>query len=549
MINISSPVKKIIFYSLGILAIIYIGFIFNNNFESIDSINDYIRLNTVFISLIPATLMLLSKSYLNTLILEDIENIKLKEKINVISIYSNSQIIRYLPGKVFGIIYQGEKLSSTFSRRTTWFSNIIQMAITNANSIIILGTIYLYISEYKVVSIIYLLSTLFVLLIIIKNNTIYKYINSFISKKYRLSPNRILTTARTYHEILLLQLDWVFYFSVWYFLFPTHLSGEFIIIGATYAAASLLGMLAFVMPSGWLVREASFIWLGGIVGISHHLLLIYSVISRMFFILADLTFALILSGLSKIKKKESGLMNQQQYWDNMAKFGVKASVIDPSDTKGYKNQYIVELRNSAILNALKHTSNSSILDFGCGTGNLSELLSEHGYKVSGLDISSELLKFAEQRQGATSWNVYQYDGMEIPFDDNSLDAIVTYVVLNHILDDDQFKKTIDELYRVLKPGGQIIAVEQVSKNITISSDKSKKQRPLKYFTRIFIGSGLKIQSHKTIRRGHFPFLYAIRFGFIPVSFFKYLAKLESLIGRFFKEPLFDYADVIFILKK
>lgn len=250
-----------------------------------------------------------------------------------------------------------------------------------------------------------------------------------------------------------------------------------------------------------------------------------------------------------IKSEGNISMNQENHWDKMAQFGASASVIDPSDSKGYKNRYIIELRNRAILNKLDQPKEARILDFGCGSGNLSELLSEEGFNVSGLDISSELIKLARERQHKNKWDVYQYDGDIFPFENNSFDAIITYVVLNHILNDSQFEETLSELYRVLKPGGQIIAIEQASRNITISKDGSKKQRKLSYFINSFSLVGFNVVTHNTLRRGHFPVLYMIRYGLIPPSLFTSISRFEALIGKIFKQPIIDYVDVLFSLKK
>lgn len=294
--------KKVIVVLLGVISLVYIGVILTSNFNSIDNISAYFSVKNIIFALVPGVLMLASKSYLNTLIIEDIEDIKIDKKLRIISVYSNAQVIRYLPGKIWGIVYQSEQLSKMFARKTTWFSNLIQMAITNINSFVVLGTMYLYISMNSLLALGYLITSIAVLFITLKTNTVYHIVNKFVSEKYKLLPKKQLTPLRSLAEIMFLQLDWLLYFFAWYLLAPSHSLGEsFILIGATYAAASLLGMLAFVMPSGWLVREASFLWLGALVGLSQNILLIYSVIARMFFILADLLWAALLSILLKVK--------------------------------------------------------------------------------------------------------------------------------------------------------------------------------------------------------------------------------------------------------
>ena len=52
--------------------------------------------------------------------------------------------------------------------------------------------------------------------------------------------------------------------------------------------------------------------------------------------------------------------------------------------------------------------------------------------------------------------------MNVPplkFDDNSIDFVVTFQVIEHIKDDEKF---IQEIHRVLKPGGKLILLLQIS---------------------------------------------------------------------------------------
>jgi SAM-dependent methyltransferase len=92
-----------------------------------------------------------------------------------------------------------------------------------------------------------------------------------------------------------------------------------------------------------------------------------------------------------------------------------------------------------------------ILDAGCGTGRMMELLQPYG-KIEGLDFSEEAIKFCARRGGAavskqdlTAWR----GGPDV------YDAIICLDVLYHdsIVDDGAIVK---EFHRALKPGGMLI---------------------------------------------------------------------------------------------
>jgi ubiquinone/menaquinone biosynthesis C-methylase UbiE len=83
-----------------------------------------------------------------------------------------------------------------------------------------------------------------------------------------------------------------------------------------------------------------------------------------------------------------------------------------------------------ILKAVDATKPSRILDFGCGAGWLSIILSSRGYRVVGIDVSSSLIKSA-----ATSCPEAQFvigDCMSLPFRDNSFDFIIGIGILHHL---------------------------------------------------------------------------------------------------------------------
>lgn len=73
----------------------------------------------------------------------------------------------------------------------------------------------------------------------------------------------------------------------------------------------------------------------------------------------------------------------------------------------------------------------TIVDIGCGTGRISRILSAGAAKVTGLDISAKMLEIARQNDPKSR---YIQIGAEsaLPFADESVDFIVSNLVLEHI---------------------------------------------------------------------------------------------------------------------
>jgi 2-polyprenyl-3-methyl-5-hydroxy-6-metoxy-1,4-benzoquinol methylase len=95
---------------------------------------------------------------------------------------------------------------------------------------------------------------------------------------------------------------------------------------------------------------------------------------------------------------------------------------------------------------------SKVLDLGCGTGRLTVELAERGYNVYGADINLDVIGIAKDK--ANNRNVSAHFAIAqaefLPFNSGVFDICVADSVLEHVAD---WKKTLAEVARVLKPGG------------------------------------------------------------------------------------------------
>jgi len=145
---------------------------------------------------------------------------------------------------------------------------------------------------------------------------------------------------------------------------------------------------------------------------------------------------------------------QKKFWDSMAGDDPDAGVIDPRDSRGFKNRYIQELRNHYFVTELANNELSGpVLDFGCGTGLVTEFLSNENYRVVGVDIAPQLLKHGKSVR--PQLDLVQFNGKNLPFKNDTFAAIVIYVVLNYLDSDKELEELSRELNRVLKPGGRL----------------------------------------------------------------------------------------------
>ncbi|HEY2880885.1 MAG TPA: class I SAM-dependent methyltransferase [Pirellulales bacterium] len=98
----------------------------------------------------------------------------------------------------------------------------------------------------------------------------------------------------------------------------------------------------------------------------------------------------------------------------------------------------------------------NILDVGSGAGQIIQHLlkySDDDAKITGLDISSEMLRRARERLKSNRPRFLSADVSRLPFADATFDGITCGFVLEHLPD---AKLGLAELARVLKPGGRML---------------------------------------------------------------------------------------------
>ncbi len=114
-----------------------------------------------------------------------------------------------------------------------------------------------------------------------------------------------------------------------------------------------------------------------------------------------------------------------------------------------------------VLNIIKSTNPTTILDIATGTGDLAILMAQtNAEKIIGLDISAGMLEVGEKKIAAKKLSntieMVLADSENIPFEDNFFDAItVAFGVRNF----ENLEKGLSEILRVLKPNGVFVILE------------------------------------------------------------------------------------------
>lgn len=108
-----------------------------------------------------------------------------------------------------------------------------------------------------------------------------------------------------------------------------------------------------------------------------------------------------------------------------------------------------------IIKLLNLPSGSSILDLACGYGRIAIPLAQHGYRVTGLDLSKQLLDRGKSDTSAAGVQIrfIHSDMREIPFEDE-FDAVINiFTSFGYLETEHEDLKVLREVHKALKSGG------------------------------------------------------------------------------------------------
>lgn len=126
----------------------------------------------------------------------------------------------------------------------------------------------------------------------------------------------------------------------------------------------------------------------------------------------------------------------------------------------YGGRLFDRIEKGMLLSSIPESRDLRILECGTGTGRFAAELGHLGYSVTATDVSPGMLEQARQRidvEGlADRVEVRHGDIYGLEYDDASFDFVFTIRVLNQLVKNDDKRRAIEEMVRVLAPGGLLL---------------------------------------------------------------------------------------------
>ena len=99
----------------------------------------------------------------------------------------------------------------------------------------------------------------------------------------------------------------------------------------------------------------------------------------------------------------------------------------------------------------------TLIDIGCGAGRAAfALRDEERLSYIGIDVVPELIDYARKKSGRPDWRFELVSSIAIPVENAAADVVLVMSVFTH-LTPDEIRTYLLDCFRVLKPGGAIIA--------------------------------------------------------------------------------------------
>lgn len=154
---------------------------------------------------------------------------------------------------------------------------------------------------------------------------------------------------------------------------------------------------------------------------------------------------------SQIQNYKSQITNPDYY---RQEFGRLARLYDWA-TKFWFIPFGGEKRfRSLIVDLLEVEEGQNLLEVCCGTATLSLIAAERGAKITGVDLSPEMIDTARRKANARGFKArfIVANAEDIPLENNFFDRILISFGL-HEMPKEAVENSLKEIYRLLKPGG------------------------------------------------------------------------------------------------
>lgn len=139
------------------------------------------------------------------------------------------------------------------------------------------------------------------------------------------------------------------------------------------------------------------------------------------------------------------------------------------------------LFKNTLIEQVNILSGHRVLDFGCGTGTLTIMAKTKSPEsiIIGIDVDEKIIDIAKKKIARQRLDIKidKYDGNAMPYENESFDKVISSLVFHHLMGE-QKGNILKEIYRILKPNGEIHIVD-------FGRPRNRIMKLISYFLQLF----------------------------------------------------------------
>jgi len=124
-----------------------------------------------------------------------------------------------------------------------------------------------------------------------------------------------------------------------------------------------------------------------------------------------------------------------------------------SDWDTMSNNFFGDAPRNSIYAQVEWHEVANVADIGCGAGYLTEGLIDRDLHITAIDQSPEMLEVMKSKIGEKKITYKVGDAETLPVPNDKMNLVMANMYLHHV---ENPLEAIREMYRILKPGGQLI---------------------------------------------------------------------------------------------
>ncbi|SDB26338.1 Uncharacterized membrane protein YbhN, UPF0104 family [Desulfonatronum thiosulfatophilum] len=460
-------------------------------------------------------------------------------------IHASGQVVRYLPGRFLGVVYQVGAARDRLSAGAITRANVDLMVFGLLGNLAIALVILGWTAQLpRLLAYTAALASALLLGASLLGGT-----NSLLQCVAKRIPSTFHKT-RSFCEalahsrlpsgvilrlIILFAASWALYLGAWVCLgraFSILEQTDMAALCAWYSLAWMVGFAAAITPGGLGVREGAFLGMAG-VSAGAGAVAFVALLARFWLMLGDVI--LWLAVLPFVRTRQGQAAIQPPDFDDQG-----LNVFDPKDTLGVKTAYITMLQEKALERHLPRGQGGVAVDVGCGYGRLTSVLPRRGWQSAGVDPSWSLLAHA---QALYPGPTYLQAGLpDLPFRPGAIQLVLMQNLLRPLLLGRRLG-VVRGIGGFVQDHGWIVVVDNIR-------DGHPNFLPEEEIIDIFSGEGFRLVRRVPLRAARWWMIYLIRYGLIPRSWLPTIAdwelrQMEQRTGR----PRHQYYNVLFIFQK